>query len=161
LVPLSTDLAFNQLYIQLTNIAQHWDSGRYLFPGTSIIQTTGAGKSRYVTRLAEKNVFVVYLNFLSPTEDGYPSRSSIADILSGFFAIPIEEKEKKVYLKLVFQKFFVLALEKIQQGAWIPMDFINAQIGENFDPNFWDDVKNEMNAWIAQGFLDVGHLISR
>ncbi|KAL7746952.1 hypothetical protein RI367_007664 [Sorochytrium milnesiophthora] len=64
----------------LASMAQEWDSQDHYFAGTVLIQSSGIGKSRMCTSLAETGVYVVYISFQTGAT-GYPPRSSIANEL--------------------------------------------------------------------------------
>jgi hypothetical protein len=71
------------LMVALGNVAQKWKSSVYYFPGTSIVQSSGMGKSRAIIDLAHKGVYVFYCSFLMDESSGYPKKSSIASSLKG------------------------------------------------------------------------------
>ncbi|KAI9336654.1 hypothetical protein DFJ73DRAFT_20226 [Zopfochytrium polystomum] len=64
---------------QLLQYAEEY-SDRFYFPGVSIVQTSGSGKSRAIAELS-KSFYVVYCSFMRKDSSGYPQRSYIADEL--------------------------------------------------------------------------------
>ncbi|KAI9316581.1 hypothetical protein DFJ73DRAFT_929305 [Zopfochytrium polystomum] len=64
---------------QLLQYAEEY-SDLFYFPGVSIVQTSGSGKSRAITELS-KSFYVVYCSFMRKDSSGYPQRSYIADEL--------------------------------------------------------------------------------
>ncbi|KAJ1565944.1 hypothetical protein HK405_011283, partial [Cladochytrium tenue] len=71
----------NRLYEDLERYAKAWERGGYYFPGASIIQTSGSGKSRAMRELAKHGVYVVYCSFMKGDASGFPRRSDIAEEL--------------------------------------------------------------------------------
>ncbi len=68
----------------LDEYVDKWQPDYDLFPGRTIIQSSGMGKSRNIIDLWKHGVFVFYCSFMSEQAQGYPGRTEVANrLLSG------------------------------------------------------------------------------
>ncbi|KAK9686437.1 hypothetical protein K7432_015167, partial [Basidiobolus ranarum] len=83
--------SFNQAYVDEVNLvdrlldslntaANRWSNAEYMSPYTSIIQSSGYGKSRAIKQIAQRT-FVVYCCLRPEQSSGYPLRSAITSTL--------------------------------------------------------------------------------
>ncbi|KAI9356579.1 hypothetical protein DFJ73DRAFT_915074 [Zopfochytrium polystomum] len=99
-----------QLRENLEKSATQWCFKNYYYPGVTLVQTSGSGKSRAVAQLASQTAVgayglrVVYCNFMKPGSTGYPKQSKIADKL----VCCLDEK--------VFKCYFAACFEKVMEG---------------------------------------------
>ena len=84
--------AFSNNYVNCNNLvsrfkdflgqqAKKWKCSNYVAPYTTLIQSSGYGKSRLIKELSHEQTFVIMICCRSKEENGYPSRSFIADTL--------------------------------------------------------------------------------
>ncbi|KAI9356586.1 hypothetical protein DFJ73DRAFT_958317 [Zopfochytrium polystomum] len=89
----------------LEESAKGWRTKSYYYPGVTLVQRSGSGKSRAVAQLASRiskdkdGLQVVYCSFMQPGSTGYPNRSKIADKL----VLCQDESEFKYYFAACFE----------------------------------------------------------
>jgi hypothetical protein len=64
---------------RLSNLAYDFDRTHWYYPGTAIVQSSGAGKSRSIVALEEYGLHLVYCSFMKG--NGFPRKSEIAPII--------------------------------------------------------------------------------
>ncbi len=90
----------------LDDYAKNWNPDDYYFPGTSIIQSSGIGKSRNIIDLWKHGVFVFYCSFMSTQAQGYPRRTAVAK------AILSEDSEED--LQQNFIAYFAACIDELK-----------------------------------------------
>ncbi len=91
----------------LDDYAKKWHPDYDYFPGTSIIQSSGIGKSRNIIDLWKHGVFVFYCSFMSEQAQGYPRRTEVAK------AILSEESEED--LQQNFIAYFAACIYQLKR----------------------------------------------
>jgi hypothetical protein len=161
--PLSNnDMTLLYLKNKLSSYAELWDPDKYYYPGTSIIQTSGSGKSRTVLALAQHGVFVVYCSLMSENSSGFPTRSAVADSLASdkpsnkehqftlYYALCLTylynfllEKEK-LGVEMKVQNLSQLAVEFIKSSnQW--MEKVDSEMGLKLQANESNDHLRKLN----------------
>jgi hypothetical protein len=121
------------VYEALNNVCLQWGcSKKWYFPGVTLIQSSGMGKTRAVYGLSQVHkVYVIYCSFA--TGAGYPGRSKIANRLLS-------------YMEDDHQKYFYCCLKVLKSklaANWTP-EKLAADCSDGSD--FWSAVEEMMNA---------------
>jgi hypothetical protein len=111
--------ALNHLHRKLGEFAGQWNANTFYYPGSSIIQTSGSGKSKTVCALSQLGVFVIYCSFMGQSATGYPKRSSVADILADANDTTQIKEEQfiKYYLYWLEELYKFLEKIEVEHGA--------------------------------------------
>ncbi|KAI9325467.1 hypothetical protein DFJ73DRAFT_965817 [Zopfochytrium polystomum] len=122
---------------ELEKAASGWKD-KYYYPGVSLIQTSGSGKSRAVAQLAipiskkMPGLFVVYCSFMAKDASGFPGRSKIADRLLA----AVDESD--------FMRYFAACYALIKDES--TESFLQKLIDPTSADKFWEKVDTEMNS---------------
>ncbi len=131
--------AVDYVYNRLSDLARNWDEITYYYPGTAIIQTSGAGKSRSVVSLAENyGVYVIYCSFMEG--NGFPKKSDIAKF--------IQHGDEDTYAK-----YFIACLATLAEmkDSFTPDDIVKLCCGQELASrekkkiSFWNKAIAKMN----------------
>jgi hypothetical protein len=112
------------------NNASVWDSSIYYAPCLSLVQSSGTGKTRLLKEVAEKGVYVVYVNLRSKRESGVPSHIGFSDTFIGW------ESQSR------YARFLFVMLQKIESSQLSPIEFYN--LCKNDTGGFWTTVEKSM-----------------
>jgi hypothetical protein len=160
--------ALNHLHDKLGDFAKLWNAKDYYYPGTSIIQTSGSGKSKTVCALSQLGVFVVYCSFMGENASGYPKRSSVANILADAKDTTAEKENQFIHYYLFWLEELIKFLEKFEMEhgistenmADVAIKFLNDRdkimlsIKEKLKSKPIDRKKGRLN-WVSNASLVV------
>ncbi|KAI9356577.1 hypothetical protein DFJ73DRAFT_231130 [Zopfochytrium polystomum] len=122
----------------LEESADGWHTNSYYYPGVTLVQTSGSGKSRAVAQLASRiskdkdGLRVVYCSFMQPGSTGYPKRSKIADKL----VLCQDESEFKYY--------FAACFEAVMEDRNTPQKILERQTNHATQEAFWTGIEDRM-----------------
>jgi hypothetical protein len=133
--------ALHLRYSDPTNIAGHfistlerhsrdWDSSTFYAPYLSLVQSSGIGKTRLLSEVAENGVLVVYLNLRSGRESGVPVH------------IPFSTTFLEWKSELQYARFLFVVLKKIRDSKITPSDLLR----QCMTGSFWDKIDKMVNS---------------
>ena len=108
----------------------------YYAPYTTLVQSSGTGKSKLLKNFAE-NQMTVYCCLRDFKSNGYPSRSHIADILLREF-----ENERKAIV--TYLAYICTCFQKLQEFNGSCKEWIDEHTNNNSQEDFWKDIEYRM-----------------
>ncbi|KAJ3336557.1 hypothetical protein HDU83_009326, partial [Entophlyctis luteolus] len=113
--------------------ASEYNPEKHYFPGASLVQTSGSGKSRAMIKMADKGLFVVYCSFMNASSSGFPRRSKIADTL-------LDLRQKNI-----FSLYFAACFDEAMKYKNNHGEFLKLQMDQSTHDGFWASIELSMD----------------
>lgn len=93
-----------------------WDRAIYIAPYTSLVQSSGTGKSRLLKEFANKR-YVIYCCVRSKESSGIPARSWIADKLLPAPGVVVDEEKDRRKCSFLYASFICACIDHLAESV--------------------------------------------